>query len=245
MNFRSPTRRISRKGLWQLSLLVLSLVNSALCADDLTPKHLAVALTLVKHLEINNTSYQHGKPDILFSVPYRCHADCSGFLDELLRHSYGYSSEQFQDWFGRERPTAGNYYDAIAKQVIFEPVTGFRNVRPGDILAVKYEHPKEKSTGHVMLIAGSARSIIATAPLIPETDQWQIPVIDSARSGHGNGDTRHARGIDGKDHDGLGEGILRVYTDRKGDAIGYTWSLHGKHLLRHPTEKMLIGRLRR
>ena len=95
-----------------------------------------------------------------------------------------------------------------------------------------------------MLVSDIPRRIPARDPLKTGTEQWEVSIIDSARSGHGKTDTRHAKGSNGKDHDGLGEGILRVYTDHQGGVVGYTWSVGGKHFLSQQEDHMVIGRLK-
>lgn len=50
----------------------------------------------------------------------------------------------------------------------------------------------------------------AVPPYVDGTVQWSVPVIDSSESGHGTTDTRHKRGADGRNHDGLGRGVFRL-----------------------------------
>ena len=69
--------------------------------------------------------------------------------------------------------------------------------------------------------AVALRRIRAAPPERPETQQWEIDVIDSARSGHGKTDTRP------KASAGVGRGVLRVYTNKEGHVAGYTWSING------------------
>jgi cell wall-associated NlpC family hydrolase len=227
------------------SLVIAGTVGAGLSrADDKEPKHVGVARELVKNLDLKNTSYEHGKPDVQFAAPYKSHADCSGFLQALLQHSYGYRPEQFKTWFGHERPTADHYHDTILKHELFDQITDFRRARSGDILAIKYKNTKDKNTGHVMLVVGAAQQLKAQDPLEPGTEQWEVTVIDSSRSGHGKTDTRHGNGPGGKDHDGLGQGILRVYTDKDGKVEGYTWSVGGKNFMSQQEENMVIGRLK-
>ena len=58
-------------------------------------------------------------------------------------------------------------------------------------------------------------------------------------------DTRHKKGDDGKDHTGLGQGVVRVYTDREGRIAGWTWSTLGSSAVRDPKEESLaVGRLK-
>src|SRR5207302_5832685 len=113
-----------------------------------------------------------------------------------------------------------------------------------DFLAIKYANPTAGSTGHLMLVAGPITQREPQAPLVEGTLQWEVPVIDSARSGHGPTDTRHGMGVDGADHDGVGVGILRIYTDQDGNVLAYTWSTSARSpLLVQDDHDLVIGRL--
>jgi hypothetical protein len=58
-------------------------------------------------------------------------------------------------------------------------------------------------------------------PIVADTLQWTIDVVDSSSSYHGPTDTRY-------DHPGgIGEGVFRLYTNLDGTVAGYTWSLLG------------------
>ena len=185
------------------------------------PKHLQEAQVLVRGLKLEDTHYNHGEPDVQWkgvngATKFVSHTDCSGFVNSLLIHTYDYKCDDFRKWFGKNRPMADNYHDAIAQQKGFAQVLEFKDTRPGDILAIKY-FTKKSDTGHVMLAAGVPRKIALKKPVIGDTEQWEITVIDSSKTGHGPTDTRHKNGENGKDHTWLGEGVLRVYTqpDRK------------------------------
>jgi hypothetical protein len=213
-------------------------------AHAATPKHLAVAERLVNHLDLENTNYQHGEPQVSFQQPFESHTDCSGFLDSLLSFSYGLDKDDFKNWFDSSRPSARRYHDAIAEEKGFQLIDRVQNVLPGDILAVKYLK-RTDNTGHVMLVAGRPKQMQAKEPLVPGTLQWEAPIIDSSETGHGPADTRHKQGVDGKDHDGLGKGILRIYSDPAGHTIGFAWSTLKASKFKSPDdEHLLIGRLK-
>jgi hypothetical protein len=228
--------------------MLFALVGSFPCqivlAEEAVPKHLAVARILVKNLELKDTSYQHGEAKISFAAPFEAHSDCSSFLGSLVKHSYGYTDEQYKAWFGSKRPTARRFHDKIAEQVGFTVIKQIKDVQPGDIVAIKYLTVKE-NTGHVMVAASHARKIKPREPTIEGTHQWEVKVIDSSMSGHGLSDTRHARGKDGKDHTGLGQGIFRIYANDQDEVVGYSWSTLVKSTIRLPEkEHLLIGRLK-
>jgi hypothetical protein len=207
------------------------------------PKHLAVAENLVTHLSLANTNYEHGKPSVKFTEPCESHADCSGFADELLTYSYGYDKQQFRKIFGSGRPTAARYYDAVSEQHGFQRIDHVQDALPGDFLAIKYLK-RTDNTGHVMLVAARPVPMNATKPVKPGTRQWRVTIIDSSESGHGPTDTRHRKGANGKDHDGVGEGVCRIYSDGAGDVVGFAWSTLGVSKFKSPDEeKLVIGRL--
>jgi hypothetical protein len=207
------------------------------------PKQLAVAQALVAHLDLANTNYKHGEPEVSFVAPYQSHADCSGFIDSLLQYCDGYSKDQFKKWFDSSRPSAKRYHDAIVDQKGFQSIPHVQDMLPGDILAVKYLN-RADNTGHVMLAADRPLKISSKEPVISGTQQWTVTVIDSSESGHGPTDTRYKRGPNGKDHDGVGEGVLRIYSDADGQVAGFAWSTFANSEFKKPSdEHLVIGRL--
>ena len=71
-----------------------------------------------------------------------------------------------------------------------------------------------------------------------------MTVIDSSESGHGPTDTRHKRGADGRDHDGLGRGVFRLYGDARGEVAGFAWSTAKVSRFIAPAdEHVVLGRL--
>lgn len=170
--------------------------------------------------------------------------DCSGFIDELFAHTYGFMPDYMQQWLGgKYRPTAAGYYAAIIDQRGFIRIRKVRDVLPGDIIAVSYPYDKNNS-GHVMLVAAAPEKIAPAESMIEGTGQWKVVVIDSSRSPHGKNDTR--RTGDGRNHGGLGKGAVRIFTDAGGEVAGYTWSLGPKSEYHAVKERPLaIGRFDR
>jgi hypothetical protein len=219
------------------------------------PRHLQEAHRLLKSLNPHNTSYKHGTPDVQwervkgarFSV---CHTDCSGFLDELILHSYPkYNAESLRKWFGvKKRPLAHHYYATLMAQKGFRRIEKIGQVLPGDIIAIKYKPGKtaDNSTGHTMLVVARPKKHTASDEIIDNTTQWEVLVMDQARSGHGETDSRYKGKAKGKRiyHPGLGTGSLRLYTRKDGTIEGYSWSLE-KASRHYDTQEvpLVIGRL--
>jgi hypothetical protein len=208
------------------------------------PPHLVAAHDLVERLPLDRTSYVLGQDDVQWEGSCHSHADCSGFLRALLSHCYGYDSAAYRRWLNSTRPSASLYHDAIVAQAGFLHVEQFAEIQPGDILAAKYLQGRE-NTGHVMVVAGPPRPMAPAPPLVPGTTQWEVPIIDSSKSGHGSTDTRYRKGPNGTDQPGLGRGVLRVYVDAAGHVAGYTWSTYQGSTFRAPQdEHLVIGRLK-
>jgi len=233
---------VARVGLAWVVLLV-AFGGASRATDAAAPRHLTLAIELASRIELANTNYAHGEPQVTWDGAGASYADCSGFVDELLKKSYGYDAADFKKWFDSHRPSAKRYHDAIAAQTGFKEITRFNDVRPGDFLAVKYLR-RTDNTGHIMLVESAPRRMTAKKPIVAGTEQWEVPVIDSSMTGHGVTDTRHKQGDGGRDHDGLGRGVLRVYTDAQGAIVGFSWSTEAISKFEEPdSEHLLVGRL--
>lgn len=232
-----------RRIVWVLSLAILASNAVSLNAQESIPRHLQEAKILVSKLDLKNTNYEHGQGEIIWNGTVESHTDCSGFIDHLLMHVYGYQKEDFKKWFNSNRPTAARYHDAIAEERGFTQLRRVSDLRPGDLIAIKYLVRKD-NTGHIMLVAEKPQKMEEKKPFVDGTSQWQVEVIDSSMSGHGTTDTRHKKGDDGKDHDGLGRGICRIYTFKDGTVAGFAWSTLNASEFKGPDdEHVVLGRL--
>lgn len=224
-----------------VALLVMSPVVTA--EEPQRDLHTNTALTLIEHLDLANTSYEHGQGSVTWAGTVGSHTDCSGFIDHLLMHDDGRTREDFAHWFGNERPTAERYHDAIQEHRGFIALTSVQDLRPGDLIAIKYL-TRHDNTGHIMLVVEAPRRLPSSPPFVDDTTQWSVAVIDSSESGHGPTDTRHKRGEGGRDHAGLGRGVFRLYTDAHGSVAGFAWSTSKASRFVPPQDKHLVlGRL--
>jgi MYXO-CTERM domain-containing protein len=156
-------------------------------------------------------------------------------------HSYGWTTGTFSQWMGHTNPDAANYHDAIVAQNQFTYIQDVSQVAPGDLIAVKYA-PGSSTSGHAMMVAAAARSQQSVAPIVSGTTQYLITVIDSARSGHGQSDTRVTH--PSTTANGIGKGDLRVYVNSSMQPVGYTWSNQpGSRYLSMSDQHLAIGRL--
>lgn len=206
------------------------------------------AQDLVGHVALADTSYAHGAARVTWAgqhgeTAYVSHADCSSFLEALLTQAYGVTPDQFRSWLGKRRPYARDFFDAIEAENGFARVRSLSQVRPGDVIAIRYVNSAPgDNTGHIMLVAAAPGQRAASKPIVADTLQWDVLVIDSSESGHGKADTR--RMDDGKLHAGVGRGTLRIYSDRQGAIRGYAWSDFADSVFYDDARPIVIGRLK-
>lgn len=221
-------------------VLAFAAVSAMAAAAD---THVASAERLVDQLDLANTNYEHGQGSVTWSGTVASHTDCSGFIDHLLMHDDGLAADDFKRWFGSKRPTAERYHDAVVEGRGFTRLGSVTELRPGDLIAIKYL-TRHDNTGHIMLVIEAPQRMNPTPPYIDGTLQWSVAVIDSSESGHGNTDTRHKRGDGGHDHDGLGRGVFRLYANAQGQVTGFAWStLKASKFVAPEDEHLVLGRL--
>lgn len=166
---------------------------------------------------------------------------CSALVAHLFMQAYGYRAADFASWLDGRFPRAAGFHDAIAAGRGFDRVTRIADIRPGDVLAIKYP-AGSKPTGHVLVAASRPVARRATEPVVAGTEQYEIEVIDSSHTGHGPTDTRHY--AKGKFHSGVGEGLFRLYARPDGTLAGYSWSVTKASEVFRPDERnLVIGRL--
>jgi hypothetical protein len=230
-----------------IAVTTFALAGVASAAAPAAVDHLSVARDLVSRVDLAHTRYEHGQGTVDWSGTPSSYTDCSGFVDHLLMHTYSYSADDFKRWFGSHRPSAKRYYDAIVEQTGFRRIDRVTDLRPGDFIAVKYL-TRTDDTGHIMLVdqapepAGRGKGPARAGADYGEA--WLVPVIDSSESGHGPTDTRHKGAADGRDHEGLGRGVLRLYADGQGHVTGFSWSAAANSAFKGPAdEPVALGRL--
>ncbi|HSI86879.1 MAG: hypothetical protein ACAI35_14445 [Candidatus Methylacidiphilales bacterium] len=213
--------------------------------------HVDAAEKLVSELDSRNNEYAYKDPFIKWKgdagveqSSARC--DCSAFVTLLLQHTYGYSADQIQQWLSRAMPVARIYHDKIEAGNGFLRVDRIDQMKRGDFIAVKYlagtQEPGKHDTGHIMVVVQAPTLREASPPLLADTTQWEVVIIDSSKSGHGPQDTR--RKPDKTFGTGVGRGILRLYADKEGKIAGYSWSTLSVSEFYSPDKHhVVVGRL--
>jgi hypothetical protein len=219
--------------------VALVLAGIALAAPDST----AVILAM-RGLELGAmpeaTSYRHKDQVVEWTEnghATRVHTDCSGMANAIYKRVCEIDDAALARWLGRARPVARDYYDTISAERGFTRVNDILAIRPGDLIAIKFE-PGAKDTGHVMFADSGALKRLPTPPEIDGTTQWDLTVIDCAASPHGTKDSRHKEGEPNRS--GVGRGTIRLYTSDEGAIVGYAWSTAHKSVYRAASVRPII-----
>lgn len=241
----SQTKPISPCCVWPLTLILFLLLGTPPGrADDATPpQQVAVAEKLVGDLHgASVNAYGQGHRFIHWKKS-DCGARtvCSSFMTLLLEHTYGWDDHEVKTWLGSTDPDAAPYHNAIVLENGFSRLRQISDIRPGDVIAIKY-NDGSADTGHVMLVDAVPEARAASDPIIPDTTQYAVTVIDSSASGHGPTDTRYRS--PGHYTGGIGRGVFRLYANSDGKIVGYAWSLLPKsEYYTRPARALVMGRL--
>jgi hypothetical protein len=225
---------------------ILSLFLLAGTAKAADPQHLFWAKDIATNVtpELNmydsNPSYIRW-PDANGVGAYENRTKCASFITQVLMQSYGWTSAYFRNWMASTSPTANVYHDTIKQQNRFAIIGNINDIRPGDIIAIKYPSGSTV-TGHMMMAKTTAFLRKATLPIIKGTYQYELQIIDSSQTGHGSTDTRLNE--DGTYNPGAGIGTLRLYTNSSDMLVGHTWSTYNSSkYYDFKTRPIIVGRL--
>lgn len=210
------------------------------------PLHLNWGNTLVSELTPEHNEYASSPSYIHFAgqgsyTITENRSLCSSFITELFKFSYNLTDSYFYQWTGSSSPDAALYHDLIVSGNGFTSIESILNVQPGDIMSIKYNDGTTTATGHSMVVSGFPKLRSPTNPIVSGTIQYEIPVIDSSKSGHGPLDTRLMP--DGTWDSGAGEGVFRVYVNPQSFAVvGHTWSTYNGTYYTQNARHLAVGR---
>lgn len=157
-------------------------------------------------------------------------SECASFVTLLLKHSYSLTDTDFTTKFGSTSPWAYQYHDKIAASPalgqplvtgqVFSRISKVTDLEEGDLLALKYTDSTSSNTGHVMVVAGKPQYIGTDNLDSTSTQVYDIAIIDSTKSPHGDTDKRKTN-----NDTGVGEGTFRVYVDpTTKEVVAHKWS---------------------
>lgn len=205
------------------------------------PGHLIAAKLFVDNVQDipavqdNPDTNQQGSPASIDWVNFTGVTQGATLFTLALQHSDPtITSSVVKSWWGATRPNSVALYNQIIAQNHFTRITSIQDVRPGDLLAITYSNVE--NTGHAAIIEIPPSPLSSPInPVVPNTTQFQIGVIDSTTASHNcdGSDTRWvpsdpAHSCQGGTTDGgAGRGTMRLYADTgTGAIVGYAWSLN-------------------
>lgn len=189
---------------------------------------LSLALEYIANTPTSSIEFGRN-PTALDRKPWRVRAECSTLITALQRELGRTAAERVQ-LFGKSWPRARDYHAAILAESGFKKVQRVEEVRPGDLLAIKFSSDQDGFSGHAALIASVPEQWIPGV--------WRVEVVDSTNNPHGALDPR-ATG----NYRGLGKAGMMLLVDKSGVIEGYKWSPTAEPRLIQDGERLVaIGR---
>lgn len=216
----------------RLLAFAFAVISACAWAQD-APKHLELGRTLIQEVKPENNKYAFNnvineKKDLFSFGEVRVSADCVGFVNFVLDRTNSKAFKQLKagtNW--KIAPRTDAYYIAIMNGIGFDRVKRPQDIEPGDLIVwqfVGHASPTVPGAyGHIMIANAKAVEIKPRRPLVPDTKQWTVEVLDSSPSPHGPTDTRYVKGGP-PFNEGIGRGLFRLYTDADDNIVGYSWS---------------------
>lgn len=227
---------------------ILLLIAASCCTGCGTspPAHVETLRDLERDTPLESIEYRHRPTTVV--IPDEpgeqgvVRADCSGLLNEVLKHTETLDDAALSAWFGRPRPVARSYAEAIRDERGFTRIARLSDAAIGDIIAIMYEEDAS-NTGHVMVIDAKPGRLRSTG-VDGAAYEWRCEVIDSSATGHGEGDSRFQNGK--RIRAGLGRGFFRIFTDAHGVPVAHAFTVSANAKVRSVNDRPLyIGRIAR
>lgn len=199
-----------------IRILFLFLTVSRVLAEDRPEAPSAYFSQIVETLlvEMNESKYQHTTEIDEKTGVWNC--DCSGLMGHILRRHFpeAYLHVDGPTRPERTRPLAANFCETFiatgeknTKGIPWKRIIKVIDLRPGDLFAWKsLKIVKGKSTGHVLMIAGT--------PKLDDNGLYRVRVVDSTRGLHAN-DSRTQETL------GVGSGDIWLSADKDGNLNGF------------------------
>ncbi|MEO8376827.1 MAG: hypothetical protein ABI579_04085 [Candidatus Sumerlaeota bacterium] len=171
-----------------LAVFLLCLSQALIGCASKAASPLVWARAAEKDIPAENTFYRHSPTTVTWqgidgATANTCFADCSGFLNEVLKRTYGIDDTGLAAWLGSKRPVARSYHDAIEKGNGFKQIHKITDIHAGDFVAIKFLK-KSSVTGHVAIATAPPRLRKPTAPILADSKQWDLAIIDSTSVPH-------------------------------------------------------------
>ncbi|MFE0510403.1 LamG domain-containing protein [Streptomyces sp. NPDC058964] len=176
-----------------------------------------------------------GRPDDLASWVAR--ARCSSFMTALLKHTYGWATDDYYlQYFQEKVPEAADYCTAFTKGTAgprFQHISKVADLRPGDLIAVDYSGSDPDNTGHIVMVR-EVKGVFTGNSVVDGETQYAVEIVDCTSDPHGvYGKASYAPYPDTRMVDdvgnlqGVGIGHMMFYADNAtGKFCRYRWSVN-------------------
>lgn len=220
--------------------MLMVMATAQVLADDEVqssapvPKHLELARELVATVKPENNKYVIRGPEgvrwkgDLFTSENTVNTMCTGFVSAMLEKAKNPTVKEIESkTYWKKHLRLDSYWEAVQKGYGLQKVPTLDAAKPGDLFmfwcnaGICRTREGYDAYGHITIIDAISKRKQPTPPLIENTTQWLVTVIDSADGPHGREDTRW-RPKGEPIATGVGRGTYRVYTDLAGIPVGYT-----------------------
>ncbi|MHC0429842.1 LamG domain-containing protein [Streptomyces sp. O3] len=190
-------------------------------------------------------------------VEWVAHSRCSSFLTWVLKHTYGWATDDyFRQYFQDRIPEAADFRQAFTDGTAgphFKRVTKVADLQPGDFVAVDYLGASETATGHIAMVREIKGVHTGSVNFDGET-QYAVEVVDCTSNPHGTykyatyapyPDTRMTGLVDEENFEGVGIGHMMFYaSDATGEFSRYRWSVNSSAAQSHTVSERPIAAAR-
>lgn len=201
------------------------------------PLHVAIANRYLMTIDPVNNEYA-SPLDVWFDDgDLFAYTMCGSYAAHLHKTAYGaVDNSVFTGLFDSTSPNAEKWYNGLAAHNVFVNQDGqfetftvpdVASIQSGDVLAAKYT--SGAATGHVMVVdqmqlVGIEQLSPGKIPGLSEAVKWEVYVHDSTRTVHGSSDTRYEADLEGEHDEGIGLGLIAVYSHPEtGEIVGWKW----------------------
>ncbi|MER6122689.1 LamG domain-containing protein [Streptomyces sp. NPDC001795] len=192
-----------------------------------------------------NNVYLIGSPaQVVWGTPgdltsWIARARCSSFLTWVLKHTYGWATDDyFTQYFQDRIPEAADYRKAFTDGTAgprFRRIRKVADLQPGDVIAVDYNGTDDANTGHIVMVR-EVKGVFSGSLNFSGETQYAVEVVDCTSDPHGvyglsnyalYPDTRMVGVVNGENLQGVGIGHMMFYAaDDTGEFSRYRWSVN-------------------
>ncbi|MFJ3230402.1 LamG domain-containing protein [Streptomyces sp. NPDC086787] len=235
--------------------------SRALTADEVALISGTTARANNQYYMSTSSTLTWGTPDKLSS--WVAKARCSSFMTGLLKHTYGWATDDyFLQYFQEKVPEAADYCTAFTKGTAgprFQRIRKVADLRPGDLVAIDYSGSDTKNTGHIVMVR-EVKGVYTGSSTVSGETQYAVEIVDCTSDPHGVyakagyaafPDTRMVDDVEDPENPGVGnfEGVgighMMFYADNTtGEFSRYRWSVNSGASNTYPQSRRPVAAAR-